>query len=127
MPTTTPPCFAVDQRESGLDGVTQDMYFTSPLIGGTTRNQAYNTPSPGIHHPVENLIQCAIATISDDEIIVLFSGLAGQLHGLPTILFQQNVGFPTGCRQYGEQVDDFCHVLSIAGINDQADFLAVHT
>src|SRR5947209_5307206 len=67
-------CITIDKGECCLDRVGWYSNLVRPLIGGTSRKKADNTRMPfRLHYSVHDLIEGAIATMSDNKIVALSS------------------------------------------------------
>ena len=127
MPDTNLAGSAVEKRQSSFERIIGQANFSGPNIGSTTRDDADHTRTPpGAHHPVENLVDGSIATITYYQVIVRFSCPGCQFHAVPAILFNGNFCFPTSRRQYGNKLREPCHVLPCVRINHQAGSFAFH-
>ncbi len=93
-------CLALNKGESSLDGITRDTNFGCPDIGCTSWNDTDNAVLTfGVHYSIDYLIDCAIATIGDDEIVAVFSSFGSQFHCLAAIFFEVDVCLPArGCQ-----------------------------
>ena len=99
MPYVDLAALAIDKRQGGLYGIGRDTNFACPNISSTPGNEANNALLPlCIHNPIDDLVQCAVTTISYNEIVILLSSPSCQFHTMPTILFNGDVGLPAGCR-----------------------------
>ena len=65
--------FTVDEDQSGLHRVMGHANFSCPDIGSAAGNDSDDTPVPlDIHHAIEDLVHCSIATIANNQIVVVF-------------------------------------------------------
>src|SRR5712692_4729305 len=119
--------FAVDERQSCLDGVNRHPNFAGPDVGRSSWNEAHNAMLPfSIHNAVDYLVQGAIAAIAYHQVIVFLSSFGCQFHGMPAIFFNRDIGAPTSSREYGQYIGEFHYVLPGARINHDTCLFTTH-
>ena len=61
MPYINLAALAIDKGQGSLYGICGDTNFACPDVSGASRNEANNALlPPGVHNPVDDLVQCAI-------------------------------------------------------------------
>ena len=119
---------ALNQRESGLHGITRHADLPCPDISSPTRDEPNNAVPPlGVHHAIDYLVQRPIAPIGDHEIVARLGGLGRQIHRLPSILFEGEIDLPASRCEDGKDISDFCQILSCPWVQHQHCLLALHT
>ena len=80
MPDINLASLAIDQRERGFHRIGRYADFTGPDVGGTARNDAHTTAMAfRIHDAIHHLVQGAITTVGDHQVMFLPGSLSCQL------------------------------------------------
>ena len=79
MPDINLASLAIDQCERGFHRLGRYADFAGPDVSGTARNDAHTTAMTlGIHDTIHHLVQGAITTVSDHQVMFLPGSLSGQ-------------------------------------------------
>src|SRR5581483_9845847 len=104
-PNINPARLAIDQRKGRFYWIDRYTNFTGPHIRRASGENTNDTTSFfGAHHPIDHLIERAIATIGDYQIATRAGRGSRQFHHLTAILFERNLRLPASRRQNSKYI-----------------------